>query len=168
MYRPDAHLQRRGTQAGFTLVEVLVAVIILGLAAVTLASAFGGSANGFSRIHERTRAWLIASDKLVELQVYQQWPGIGTQDDRREAEGREWKVRTTVSNGPYPDTRRVDIDVGPMPAQGEDFYVTYRQTSLLGKPFAGSAGAAGTGTGSGTGTGAGTGSGSGTGGGNAP
>lgn len=136
-----------GRQAGFTLVEVLVAVVILSLAAVVLANAFGSSANGFARMEDRTAAWLVTSDKLVELQVYQQWPGVGTQDDRREQNGREWQIRTRISPGPYPDTRRVDVEVGPVPTQGQEFYVTYSQGSLLGKPFAsgGASGSGGTG-----------------------
>ena len=136
------------SQRGFTLIEVLVAVVILSLAALVLANAFGGSAMGFSRMQERTAAWLIASDKLVELQVYQQWPGVGTQDEKREVNDVEWKIRTRVSNGPYPDTRRVDIEVGPEPEQGQDFYYVYSQGSLLGKPFtAGATGAGGSGQG---------------------
>lgn len=142
--------RRQSRQGGFTLIEVLVAVVILSLAAVVLANAFGSSANGFARMEERTAAWLVASDKLVELQVYQQWPGVGTQDDRLEQNGREWQIRTRISPGPYPDTRRVDVEVGPVPAQGQDFYVTYSQGSLLGKPFV-SAATSGTGTGVGGG-----------------
>lgn len=119
---------------GFTLIEVLVAVVVLSLAALVMANAFGSSAMGFSRMQQRTTAWLLASDKLVELQVYQQWPGVGTQDEQRDMDEVEWRIRTRVSEGPYPDTRRVDIDVGPEPEAGQDFYVTYSQGSLIGKP----------------------------------
>lgn len=143
-------MNRHRQQRGFTLIEVLVAVIILSLAALTLANSFGSSANGFARMEDRTAAWLVASDKLVELQVYQQWPGVGTQDDRLEQNGREWQIRTRISPGPYPDTRRVDVQVGPVPERGQDFYVTYSLGSLLGKPFV-SAATSGTGTGGGGG-----------------
>jgi general secretion pathway protein I len=133
----------RAKQAGFTLVEVLVAVVVLSLAAVVLANAFGSSAMGFSRMQERTEAWLLASDKLVEMQVYQQWPSVGTQDDKREVDGIEWRIRTRISNGPYPDTRRVDIEVGPEPESGADFYITYSQGSLIGMPFTGTGASSG-------------------------
>ncbi len=121
--------------SGFTLIEVLVAIVILALASLVLANAFGSSAGGFSRLDERSQAWLLASNKLVELQVYQQWPGVGTQDDTVDVAGVDWRVRTRVSNGPYPDTRRVDIEVGAEPEMGQDFYITYSQRSLLGKPY---------------------------------
>lgn len=125
---------RRG-EGGFTLVEVLVAVIVLGLAAVALANAFGGSTRGHVRMEERTAAWLLASNKLVEMQVYAQYPETGSSDERVEKDGVTWRVRTRISAGPYPDTRRVDIEVGPEPEQGQDFYIVYTESSLLGKPF---------------------------------
>lgn len=144
----------RADARGFTLVEVMVAVVVLGLAAVALANAFGSSARGFARMEERTAAWLLASDKLVEMQVYQQWPEVGIQDERRQVEDRQWLIRTRISPGPYPDTRRVDIEVGPEPGFGADFYVVFSEASLLGKPFdTGGNAAAGPGTGGGGGEG---------------
>lgn len=120
--------ERRTRQGGFTLVEVLVAVVVLGLAAVALSNAFGGSIRGHTRMEDRTDAWLLASNKLVELQVYTQYPKVGVQDERLELEGRDWRVRTRVSEGPYPDTRRVDIEVGPEPDSGGDFYIVDRKS----------------------------------------
>jgi len=142
------------SDAGFTLIEVLIAIGVLALASLVLANAFGTSANGFSRLSERAQAWLLASDKLVELQVYQQWPGVGTQDDSKKVGDVNWRVRTRISNGPYPDTRRVDIEVGVEPELGQDFYITYSQRSLIGKPYtpASAGGSNGSGGGGGSGT----------------
>ena len=46
---------------------------------------------------------------------------------------REWWVRTTISAGPYPDTRRVDIEVGEMRDDDQGGLV-YELASLIGKP----------------------------------
>lgn len=121
-------------QRGFTLVEILVALAVLVSAVVVLSDALGGAARNYSRLEEKTQAWQVASDKLVELQVYQQWPGTGTDDSRVERFGVQWLVRTRISGGPFPDTRRVDIDVGPAPEGNEDWAVFYSLASLLGKP----------------------------------
>lgn len=157
----------RRAQRGFTLVEVLVAVVVLGLAAVALSNAFGGSIRGHSRMEDRTDAWLLASNKLVELQVYTQYPKTGVQDETQEVEGRTWRVRTRVSEGPYPDTRRVDIEVGPEQDDAQDFYIVYTESSLLGKPFANQGLNPGNNPGGGTGTGSGPGAGGAPGGGSA-
>jgi general secretion pathway protein I len=157
--------RRRGR--GFTLVEILVALVVLALVSILLADTIGAGAVAHSRLDDTTRAWRVASDKLVELQVYQRWPGVGVQEEVVERHDERWLVRTKVSNGPYADTRRVDIEVGPEPESGKELLVTWSLFSLLGQPF--NAASAGGGAGSGAGAGGGSGFGVGTGaGGEAP
>ena len=123
----------RSGQRGFTLVEVLVAVSILALVMVTLGQSMGATARAYTNINETHLGFLVASDKLVEMQVYQQWPTTGTSDSEVTRNGRDWWIETTISEGPYPDTRRVDIEVGPL--LGDDKGgMAYRLASLFGKP----------------------------------
>lgn len=125
----------RSRPHGFTLVEILVALMILAGAAIVLADTFGASAVAYNRLDNTTRAWLVASDKLVEMQVLQQYPGVGRNDEVVERHGERWRVRTRISNGPYADTRRVDIEVGPVSEPGQPEQVYWSIFSLLGKPF---------------------------------
>ena len=97
-------------QGGFTLVEVLIAVSILALVMVVLGQTMGSTARAYTNINETHLGFLVASDKLVEMQVYQQWPSTGESDSTVTRNGREWWINTRVSEGPYPDTRRVDIE----------------------------------------------------------
>ena len=120
-------------QHGFTLIEVLVAVMILAGVMVTLGQTMGATARAYSNINETHLGFLVASDKLVEMQVYQQWPSTGTSDSEVTRNGRDWWIETQVSEGPYPDTRRVDINVGLMQA-GEKGGMAYHLASLIGKP----------------------------------
>ncbi|HIK73906.1 MAG: type II secretion system protein GspI [Alcanivorax sp.] len=124
---------RQNSQAGFTLVEVVLAVAVLALAMVTLGQTLGASAVAYRNIDDTRQAYLVAADKLVEMQVYQQWPNTGTNDDQVTRGDREWWVRTTISAGPYPDTRRVDIEVGEM-RDDEQGGLVYELASLIGKP----------------------------------
>jgi len=109
-------------------------VSILALVMVTLGQSMGATARAYTNINETHLGFLVASDKLVEMQVYQQWPSTGTSDSEVSRNGRDWWIETTVSEGPYPDTRRVDIEVGPL-LQGDDKGgMAYRLASLIGKP----------------------------------
>ncbi len=120
-------------QHGFTLVEVLVAVSILALVMVTLGQSMGATARAYTNINETHLGFLVASDKLVEMQVYQQWPSTGTTDSEVNSNGRDWWIETTVSEGPYPDTRRLDIEVGLM-QDDKKAGMAYHLASLIGKP----------------------------------
>ncbi|MFN3713205.1 MAG: type II secretion system protein [Alcanivoracaceae bacterium] len=134
---------KRRSGRGFTLVEILVALMVLAFAAILLADTFGSGAVAYTRLEQTTRAWTVASDKLVELQVFQRWPAVGTQDEIVERHDERWQVRTRISDGPYPDTRRVDIEVGPVTETGQERRVYWSVFSLIGKPFDSAAGAPG-------------------------
>ena len=56
-------------QAGFTLLEVLVATAIMGIAIVGLTSALAQSARNASRLTQYDRATLLAQQKMNELLV---------------------------------------------------------------------------------------------------
>ena len=105
----------------------------LALARVPLGQALGASAVAYRNIDDTRQGYRVAADKLVEMQVYQQWPNTGTNDDQVTRGDREWWVRTTISAGPYPDTRRVDIEVGEMRDEDRGGLV-YELASLIGKP----------------------------------
>lgn len=123
------------TQRGFTLVEVLLALAVLSLAMIALGQTLGASAVAYRNIDDTRLAYMVAADKLVEMQTFQLWPENGEQDDRVKYGEREWWVQTKISDGPYPDTRRVDIDVGPL-IDDEEMGLAYSLASLIGKPAA--------------------------------
>lgn len=98
---------------GFTLIEVMVALVVFVAVALALDSTMGANVTSQVRFEEKTLATWVASNKLVEMQVYQKWPDTGRQDDETKFGDRDWFIATEVSEGPYPGTRRVDISVGP-------------------------------------------------------
>lgn len=126
----------RRTPRGFTLIEVLVALVVFVAVALALDSTMTSNVVSTTRLEEKTLAGWVASNKLVELQVYQRWPENGRQDDEAEFAGRTWFVRTEVGDGPFPDTRRVDIEVGPKPdAAMEEKHPVTTLTALLVRPL---------------------------------
>ena len=120
-------------EQGFTLVEVLVAVLVLAAVMVTLGQTLGATARAYTNINDTHEGYLVASDKLVELQVYQAWPKVGINDEQVNRNDRDWWIKTHVKEGPYPDTRRVDIEVGLMLESGKSSMI-YELASLIGKP----------------------------------
>ena len=86
--------------------EVLIAVSILALVMVVLGQTMGSTARAYTNINETHLGFLVASDKLVEMQVYQQWPSTGESDSTVTRNGREWwstgPVAAAQSPAPFP------------------------------------------------------------------
>ncbi|HLR17779.1 MAG TPA: type II secretion system minor pseudopilin GspI [Alcanivoracaceae bacterium] len=121
-------------QKGFTLIEVLVALGILVFAMMALMQSISSAARHTYMLDQHTQGYMLASNKLVELQVFQQWPKVGTQTTQETVNGEKWRVDTIISEGPYPGTRRVDIEVGPVTKKKDDWEPVYHTLTMLGGP----------------------------------
>lgn len=101
----------RKRQRGFTLIEVMVALVIVALGMTAVHSQISRYAIGAATIEQKTLASWIASNKLTELSIEPTWPAIGDSEEEIEFAGRYWLVRTEVSETEVENLRRVDVYV---------------------------------------------------------
>jgi general secretion pathway protein I len=97
--------------AGFTLIEVMVALAIaaLSLAAVTAAmSQMVGAANSMK---ERTYASWIAQNKIAELRLANVVPEVSEDSGEIEYAGLEWAWQANISETGVENLYRVDVSV---------------------------------------------------------
>lgn len=71
----------RAPEAGFTLIEVLIALAITGIALAACVRALGISASGTQAMRERTMALLSAENRMAELRLLNAFPGPGRQTE---------------------------------------------------------------------------------------
>jgi len=92
--RPDAcprgKRDRAGGAAGFTLLEMLVALAIFSLAALALVRLQAVSARTSVDLRERTMAQIVARNLMVERMTDPQPPAQGESAGTVENAGREW------------------------------------------------------------------------------
>ena len=100
--------------AGFTLLEVLVALVILALALGALIKTAGDHALLVADLETRTQAFLVAENQLRRLQASKLWPEGSEQSDVLEQGGRRWQWQARFESTPDPDLKRVLIDVRQM------------------------------------------------------
>lgn len=98
-------------QAGFTLIEVLVAVAILALALGAVIVGGTRYADNAMYLRDKTLANWVAHNLLNELHLSQAYPDIGERNGDEEMAGREWAWSAQISKTPDADVRRVDISV---------------------------------------------------------
>ena len=102
-----AHIGTRG----FTLIEVLVALAIVAVALGAGINAAGALTGNAQRLSDVSLAQWCADNRLVNLKLARQFPGIGDSDFACDQLGRSFKGRLRVRPTPNPNFRRVDASV---------------------------------------------------------
>lgn len=98
-------------QAGFTLIEVLIALAVLAIALVAFVSTGAQNADYATYIRQRTVAEWVARNQLVAYQVAPNWPDTGSHDGNTDMGGSRWHWEAEVKSSPDPNVRRVNIRV---------------------------------------------------------
>ena len=98
-------------QRGFTLIEVLVALVIVAIALGAGIKAAGALANNADRFAQVSAAQWCAENALTELRLSHQFPDLGEAPFGCEQLGRAYAGRMRVSPTPNPLFRRIDADV---------------------------------------------------------
>jgi len=97
--------------AGFTLVEVLVALAIVAVTLSAGMKAAGSMTNSAQRLADVTAAQWCADNQLTALKLARQFPGIGEGEFACEQLGRSYRGQMVVRPTPNPNFRRVDAKV---------------------------------------------------------
>jgi len=107
-----------GHDPGFTLIEVMVAMVIIAIAMVTLLSTHAISTKNYADAKTMLVCTLLAQQKLAELQMGE-FPEAGEQSGGFEDnENYQWKL--TVRETDLEELREVTVDVFPAPQEGSE------------------------------------------------
>lgn len=98
-------------EAGFTLIEVLVALAIFSLAALALLRLQGAALATTARLDERALAGIVAQNLAVEAMIAVQPPGFGVTSGEESNGGRAWRWKRSVDRSPDPRLQRIEIAV---------------------------------------------------------
>jgi general secretion pathway protein I len=100
---------------GFTLLEMLIAIAIIGVIGAAVSTAVGGVANQTRGLEQRTVASWIASNHLTRMRMLQrrepQSLPEGTRQTRLVFADRQWEVETEIKTTDHPWIRRVEVSV---------------------------------------------------------
>lgn len=105
---------------GFTLLEVLVAILLLGLALAALVRLAGLEARATAQLRERTFAHWVGANALAETRLDEPFPAIGRREGEATLGQRRWRWRIEVQGTEEPSIRRLDVRVFAEDSRGED------------------------------------------------
>jgi len=102
---------RRQRAAGFTLLEVMLALFVLGFGLISVlysAAQFGARS---SDLRDATLAHWVAANVVEELRRDEPWPETGRRRGEALMGTRTWYWEAVINDTDDPDLRRVDVRV---------------------------------------------------------
>jgi general secretion pathway protein I len=101
----------RAVEAGFTLIEMLVALAIFGLACLTLLRLEGAMVTTAASLHEKMLGQIVARNLSVEALQDPTPPPRGKSSGEEINAGLRWKWERTVESGAQPGLQQIEIAV---------------------------------------------------------
>jgi len=113
---PIPFLRARSRALGFTLIEVLAALVIVALGMMAVIQAISQTASNSSYLRDKTIAHWVALNQLTETRLQRNAPKIDETSDEVEMAGRKWRWTMIVTQTPVETMRRIDVTVRPAEA----------------------------------------------------
>jgi general secretion pathway protein I len=96
---------------GFTLVEVLVALVILAVALTAMIKTASETTVNTAVMRDKFFASLVATNKINELHIQKLWPSTGDSNGMEEMGNQSWFWQMKVDTTPEPTLRKVIVNI---------------------------------------------------------
>ncbi len=114
-----ANERAQRSERGFTLLEMLVALSVISIAALTLVRLDAFAVRTAGDLDESTVAGIVAQNRAVELWTDPAPPTIGTSAIGVTNAGRNWRVEQRVARTADDSLLRIDLVVRPESGRGQ-------------------------------------------------
>jgi general secretion pathway protein I len=116
-------------EAGFTLIEMMVALAIFSLAALALLRLGGATAANSARLREQAIAQIVANNLAAEVLTDPEPPAFGLASGEAVNAGRRWAWTRVTARSPEARIQQIEIRVtDPAGGPGRATWVTFRRT----------------------------------------
>ena len=96
---------------GFTLLEVLVALLVIAMTMTAAFQSVSSSSQTLSRLQENTFARWVAESEMTNVQLGLVKPSVGLVSGNTHFGGRQWQWQRSITVAADPELRRVKIAV---------------------------------------------------------
>jgi general secretion pathway protein I len=110
---PNAQV-RAQTSRGFTLIEVMAALIIVSLGMMAVIQAVSETASNSVYLREKSVAHWVAMNRVTDMRLAVQAPPTGETSGEVEMAGKRWRWSAQVTQTQLTTMRRIDVSVAPL------------------------------------------------------
>jgi general secretion pathway protein I len=120
----DRRRARVASCRGFTLIEVLAALVIVALGMLGVIQAVTQTARNGTYLREKTLAHWIAMNVITERRLLPSPPDVSESSDDVEFAGQRWRWTMNVTQTEVESLRRIDVSVRPADRPDSEALVT--------------------------------------------
>ncbi len=104
-------LHKTTRQSGFTLIEIIIALVVIAVALGAVIATTGNSVKHGAHIKEKTIALWLAQNISAEVNIKKQWLPAGNQFSDEEMAGQQWQVKRIITQTPDKNIKKMEIQV---------------------------------------------------------
>jgi general secretion pathway protein I len=97
--------------AGFTLIEIMVALAVVAIGLLATSEALTRNVNLATQLEMRTIANWVGSNRMAELRMNRDFTASGSSSSQQQMAGRDWRVVDNFYGTADPDIVRVEVEV---------------------------------------------------------
>lgn len=117
-----------GRRQGFTLLEVMVATVIIAVGFAAVWRAGGLAADALELTRSKTLAMWAAKNRIAEYRVMAAWPELGELKGGASSGSQMFAIRETVTKTKSPNFRKIQIEIT---RQDGDSYILAKLTGYV-------------------------------------
>jgi len=121
-------------QRGFTLIEVLIAMLVLSIGLMAVIKVVSQVSISANQLRDKTYAQWVALNKVAEMRLQTTWPATGKTDGVSDMADRRWHWSMQIKNTDDKDVRKLEVSLSP-DSEKNDEVSTVTVTAFLGRPL---------------------------------
>lgn len=121
------------SQKGFTLIEVMIALLVFGLIATAAAEVGSQYISSYERIRDKTFAAWLADNRINEIRLEESLPEISENSKDQEYGPYSWQVTTRVLATAEAKMRRVEVQISRYSEGQPDPYPVHTLSAFVGE-----------------------------------
>lgn len=119
---------------GFTLIEVMVALAILAVVAVSASQASRSYLQSVGNMKTRMLAQFVAQNTITDLRLQQKWI-TQVENKQVDEQGKKWQITITPTDTSISSLKKISVVVAPVDEQGQVGHGIVSLDTVLTKPM---------------------------------